>query len=147
MKTSFYKLSLMSFTAITMLFTSCGKKDTVDSLCDEIISNMSEFADAMGSVKDKESAEAAAEKISTIGDELVAISKRLEVLEVPSDEEKKALAEKIDKAKNEVKEKINSANVDPGDKDVMAIMGKAMADFGKKMDSVKETFEKYGVNP
>lgn len=145
MKNTLGKISLIAATAFACCLTSCGKKDTADTLSDEMVTQMGELADAVSSAKDKDSAEAAAKKIDEIGDEFVAIAKRLEALGDPSDEDKKLVEEKMDKAEKEMRGKMAD-----GMKDMMKnpeaakIIGEAMEKFGKKMDDAEKIFEKYG---
>jgi len=129
----------------SLFVVSCGKKDTAASLSDEMATQMGELASAVESAKDKESAEKAATRIDEIGDEFVAIAGRFDALGDPSEDDKKLVEEKMDKAEKENEEKMKSAmkNI-MSNPEVGAILGKAMEGFGKKMEGVEDTFKKYG---
>ena len=88
----------MTSVVLSLFVVSCGEKDTADSLSDELVSKMGELATAVESAKDKASAEKAATEIDIIGDEFVAIAKRLDALGEPSEEDKKLVEEKMKKS-------------------------------------------------
>lgn len=145
MKTTLSKLAVMSSLAIAMLFTSCGKKDTPDSVTDELLGEFDNLITALESVKDKESAEKAAKKIDTIGDDFLAIAKRLEALPEPSDAEKEKLDKKMDDAMESKQKKLGEAMKGlMSDPEAAKIIMEAMKGFGKKMDSAEKTFKKFG---
>ena len=130
---------------LSLFVMSCGKKDTAASLSDEMVAQMGELITAIESAKDKESAEKAAVKIGEVGDEFVAIAGRLDALGDPSEEDKKLVKEKMDKAEAENKDKMmNAMKSIMSNPEVGTILGKAMEEFGKKMESVESTFDKYG---
>jgi len=135
----------MSSIALAMLFTSCGKKDTADSVTDELIGKFDELIVALESAKDKDSAEKAAKKIDAIGEDLDGIVKRLDALEEPSEEEKKKIDEKMDKAMESNGDKMGEAMKNlSSDPEAMKIIGEAMKKFGEKMQSAEKTFKKFG---
>lgn len=145
MKSTLSKIAAMSTIAIAMLFTSCGKKDTADSLTDEFIAQSEALATAMGEIKDKESAESVAKKIDTIADEMSSIAERLSKLPDPTEDEKKKLKEKMDKAHKEMEGKMIKIMADvPKEPEIMTIIGTAMANLSKKMEPHTATFEKFG---
>lgn len=135
----------MSSVAIAMLFASCGKKDTPDSVTDELLNEFDNLITALESVEDKESAEKAAKKIDTIGDDFLAIAKRLDALPEPSDEEKEKLDKKMDDAMESKQKKLGEAMKGlMSDPEAAKIIMEAMKGFGKKMDSAEKTFKKFG---
>ena len=145
MKSTLSKFAVLSTMAAAMFFTSCGKKDTVDSLTDEIITKFDELAETVATAKDKESAEAAAKKIDAIGDDILAIAKRLEALPEPSEDEKKKIDEKMDAAVDDMQKKMaDSMKGAMADPEVGKIIMEAMNGFGKKMDEAEDTFKKFG---
>ncbi len=152
MKLNVSKLTLVAAASLAMFITSCGDKkgsgsaaDTPDSVTDELLVKMDELADAIGGVTDKASAEEAATKIDKIGDEFLDIAKRLEALDEPSEDEKKALDEKMSKAMDAKQEKMVTAMKSlMNNPEVAPIIFKAMEDFGKKVDRAEETFKKFG---
>lgn len=149
-------LSLFALTAsmiVSLFIVSCGDKaetadtpkDTADSISDEMVSGFSELVTALESAKDKASAEKAATKINGIADKLVAIAGRLEALGDPSEADVKLVKEKMDKAEEANKAKMESIFQGMMTKpEVAPILGKAMQDFSKKLDTVESTFKKYG---
>ncbi|BDS06345.1 hypothetical protein NT6N_13850 [Oceaniferula spumae] len=145
MKTTLCKLSVLSSIVLAMFFTSCGKKDTPDSVTDELLTKFDELITTLESVKDKDSAEAAAKKIDTIGNDFQDIAKRLDALPEPSEEEKKALDEKMDKAMDAKQEKMGSAMKGVmSDPEAAKIIMEAMKGFGEKMQEAEKTFKKFG---
>ncbi|MCP5537586.1 MAG: hypothetical protein H7A51_15305 [Akkermansiaceae bacterium] len=145
MKSTLSLIAVTTSMVLSLFVMSCGKKDTAASLSDEMLTQMEELITAIESAKDKESAEKSATRIDEIGDELVAIAGRLDALGEPSEEDKKLVKEKMDKAEQDNKERMMAAmkNI-MGNQEVGAILGTAMEAFGKKMDGVEDTFKKYG---
>lgn len=145
MKSTLTRLTIMTSVVLSLFVVSCGKKDTADSLSDELVANMGELVAAIDTAKDRESAEKAATKIGEIGDEFTAIAKRMDALGDPSEEDKKLVGSKRDKAEDEMKEKMMATmETVMANPEVAPIIGKAMEDFGNKMDEADKTFNKYG---
>ena len=145
MKSTLSKIAVMSTIAMAMLFTSCGEKDTAESLTDELVPKFDALAEAVGSAKDKESAEKAAKEIDTIGDEVLAIAERMKDLPEPSEDEKKRIEEKMKTANNGMQEKMTSAMTGlASDLEAFKIIGEAMVSFGQKVEKAQETFDKFG---
>lgn len=130
---------------LSLCVMSCGKKDTAASLSDEMVAQMEELVSVIESAKDKESAEKAATRIGEIGDEMVAIAGRLDALGDPSEEDQKLVKDKMDAAEKANQDKMMAImkNV-MSNQEVAAILGKAMEEFGKKMEGAEDTFKKYG---
>ena len=144
MKNKLTQFTMVACATTAMIFTSCGKKDTVDSLSDEIVEQMNAMADAMSSVKDKESAEAAAKKIEEIGDEMEDIAKRMEALGDPSDEDKKLVTEKVEAAQKAMGEKMAKSGGEMAtDPEAGKIMMEAMKKFGERMKETEKTMKKF----
>ena len=145
MKSTLSLIAVTTSMVLSLFVMSCGKKDTAASLSDEMLTQMEELITAIESAKDKESAEKSATRIDEIGDELVAIAGRLDALGEPSEEDKKLVKEKMDKAEQDNKERMMAAMKKiMGNQEVGAILGTAMEAFNKKMDGVEDTFKKYG---
>lgn len=151
MKTTVSKLAIVAASALALFITSCGDKkgeaaaDTPDSVTDELLTTMDDLSATIATAKDKESAEAAATKIGEIGDEFLAIAKRLDALDEPSEEVKKELDEKMDKAMEEKQGKMMEAmKAISSNPEAMTIVGKAMEAFGEKMNSAEDIFKKFG---
>lgn len=149
MKLNLSKITAVASVALSMLFVSCGedkkKADTLDSLADEVVDTINRVPEAMSKIKDKGSAQEAADVIGEVGDELVAIAERMEKLDEPSDEEKKAMDKKIEegiKGGDETMSKIDPAVM--GDPEIQKIINEAMKGFMEKMKKAEATFKKYG---
>ncbi len=131
---------------LSLCIVSCGKKDTFESLSDEMISQMNELTIAIESAKDKESAEKAVARIDEIADEIKSIAERMEALGEPSEDEVKAVKEKWEAAEKENNEKMTAAmKTLISNREVAEILGKGMMEFGKKLESTEETFKKIGI--
>jgi len=122
-----------------------AKVDTADSLIDEVATEFESMMKVLKETKDKAGAEAAAKKINEVGDNLVALSKRADAIDEPSDAKKKELEDKM-KKRMAVIEK----DMGPTMQGVMAdpemgkiIMG-AMMGFGEKMKKAEAGFRKLG---
>ncbi|MFK7911715.1 MAG: hypothetical protein AB8F34_14095 [Akkermansiaceae bacterium] len=151
--------SIVTAISAPLLFTSCGdkkdgggddsaqteKKDTPDSLTDELIVQMNALADAMVSAKDKASAEEAAKKVEGIGDAVESIATRLDKLETPSEEDKKKLDEKMDKAQEAMGEKMGAVmGAMMSNEEIGEVLGPAMQKFGERMKKHDPIFERFG---
>jgi hypothetical protein len=80
-------LAVLSFTA-----TSQGQeKDTFDSLARAIVKELSKVADALASITDKKTAEAAKPKLIEVGKTMQDLHARVEKLGKPSKEEEQAI--------------------------------------------------------
>ena len=132
-----------SLVASTMLITSCGKKDTVDSLSAELAATVEEISSTMDTVKDKESAQKAAKRIGEIGDEFVSNAKRLDALGDPTDEDKKLVGDRMSKAMRAMNKKREKSLETTGSVEAAVILGKAIEGFGKRMKEVEETLKKF----
>lgn len=160
--------SIATFASTSIFFTSCGEKkdaeagasteaqeteastapqlaeDTLDSLTDELIVQLKEYADAVLSVTDKASAEAAVAKLTTIGDEIEAIASRLEKIEVPDEATNIAVDEKMTNAGNEIKNKMQAAGQIMSDNEIASIMIPALQKFGMRMAEQEKIFMRFG---
>ena len=166
-------ISAAAAASTAFLFTSCGEKkdstdngndsapteenenkepnkeaknvDTPDSLTDELIVQMNVLADAMGSITDKASAEAAVTQINGVGDAFEAIAARLDKLETPSEEEKQRLEAKMDEASSASKAKMKPVmELIRQNQDVASVIGPAMAAFKERMRKLDPIFERFG---
>ena len=153
MKTTVTQLSVVAAMALALFITSCGDKkgsaasapDTPDSVTDELLVKMDELAEAIATAKDKESAEKAAETIGTISDDFAAIVKRLDALDEPSEEVKKQLDEKMDKAMGKKQEKVKTAMQSiSSNQEAMMIVSNAMQALGEKMKDAEAILKKFG---
>ena len=142
MKNKLTLFTMAACAAAAMLFTSCGKKDTFSSLADETVAEMNALADAMSTVKDKESAEVAAKKVDEITANLEDIAKRLEALGEPSEDDKNLMMEKLQSAEKGIREKmIQSGDAMRSDPEIAKIIMEAMNKFGERMSELDKTMK------
>jgi len=125
------------------------KADSYDSLSDEMLSVMNSLADALGSVKDKATAEAAAKKIDGLVPQVNDIAARLKKLGKPSKEQAQKINAKMDAADAKFEEKMKvGMGAAMSDPEVGKVIMTAMNDFGEKtkeMDKlVQDYFESQG---
>jgi len=121
------------------------KKDTPDTLTDEMIVQFHALGDALVSAKDKASAEASVKQIEGVGDAMAAIATRMDKLETPSDEEKLALDAKMDKVQEGMEAKMGEAMKSlMANEEVAKIIGPAMQKFGERMSEHDKVFERFG---
>ena len=119
-------------------------EDTLDSLTDELIVQLHEYADAVLSVSDKATAEAAVAKLGTIGDEVEAIASRLDKIEQPDEATNMAVDEKMKNAGNEIKKKMQAAGQIMSDNEVASILIPALQKFGMRMAEQEKIFMRFG---
>lgn len=146
MKKVVAKISFLAAAAFSLCVVSCAKKDTAQSLTDELINELKAMNQSLAEVKDKASAEKAAAKVDEVVKKINDVADRLSKLDVPSDEEKKKLKESMDKAKSEFKyDSSGLADIkDVNEKMAISkIITEAMTKYGKAMQKHQELFKKY----
>lgn len=122
------------------------KVDTPAGLTDELVVQMNVFADVMGTVKDKASAEEAVKKINGVCDAFEAIAVRLDKLETPSEEENHSLEEKMNKASEAMTQKIMaSMGALQGNAEAGAVIVPALDEFSKRMEKLKPILDRFGM--
>jgi cytochrome c556 len=90
------RLRLLLLTlAAPFLFASCG--DSPEKVTEDMISVMNRMGDTLEGIKDKATAEAAKDKLKSLGDEMSAIKARMEKVAKPGGDAEKALKEKYEK--------------------------------------------------
>ena len=149
-----------AFVSTSIFFASCGEKqnteaqtsteapeaeaeaekqDTYDSLTDELIIQINNLGDAFDSAVDKASGEAFVKKLALIGDEIEAISARMEKLEIPSDEDIARIQEKMQNSTKKFNDQFGSFFVRFMQNDELGEnVGSAMTEFQKRMDKLPE---------
>lgn len=106
---------------------------------------MNALADALATAKDKASAEEAVKKIDGIGDAVDSIATRLDKLETPSEEGKKALNQKTDKAQEAMEKKMGGLiGAMMSNEEIGTVLGPAMEKFGERMEKHNPIFERFG---
>lgn len=121
------------------------KVDTAESLTDEIADEFNKLSDALKSIEDKESAEAAAEKINEVGKSMVALAKRAEEIAEPSEEKKKELDAKMEERMKVFQKDLRPIMTKMMQKPEVAqiVMG-AMEKFTEQMEEAEAGFQKLG---
>lgn len=121
------------------------KKDTPESLTDELLVAFEKLPVAVSKVTDKATAEIAAREIEKIGDEIDSIAKRLDPLPEPSDEVKLRIDEKMKKGSEGLSAKLAASIKKLSDNpEALNIVGAAFQKFGIRMNKHDKTFEKFG---
>ena len=94
MKTSLHTRLAAAALALTMPFAlvSCG--DSPEKVTEDMIGIMNKLGDTLGTITDKASAEAAKDKLKSLGDEMKAIKARMDKIGKPTGDAEKKLEEK-----------------------------------------------------
>ena len=94
MKTSLQTRLAAAALAVTMPFAlvSCG--DSPEKVTEDMISLMNKMGDTLGTITDKASAEAAKDKLKSLGDEMKALKARMDKVGKPTGDAEKKLEEK-----------------------------------------------------
>ena len=160
------KLCLLSIT--TIFFASCGEKkatqaeapeqvsqttveqqlpsasgDTLESLTDELVVQLHQYADTVLGVQDEPTAQEAVSKLDSIAEAIGDIAARLSELETPDDTTNLAVDEKMKNAGLAIKEKMQSAGQTLSDPKIAAILIPAMQKFGIRMAEHEKTFMRF----
>lgn len=160
------KLCLLSIIAI--FFASCGEKkatqaetpeqvsqtnveqelpsasgDTLESLTDELVVQLHQYADTVLSVQDEPTAQEAVSKLDGIAKAIGNIAGRMSELETPDDATNVAVDEKMKNAGLAIKEKMQSAGQTLSDPKIAAILIPAMQKFGIRMAEHEKTFMRF----
>jgi hypothetical protein len=109
MKTSFHARLAAATLALTMPFTlvSCG--DSPEKVTVDTISVMNKLGDTLGEISDKASAEAAKDKLKSIGEEAKAIKARMDKIGKPTGDTREKLEEKYKTEMEAAMEKMSAA--------------------------------------
>ena len=122
-----------------------AKKDTAESLTDEMIVKMNVLVDALTSATDKASAEASAAKISKLSEDFSTMVKRFEKVEKPNEKEQKALTEKMTKSHKVMEQKMQGAMINlVSNQEAAAIIMPAMMEFAQKMAKHNDILGQFG---
>lgn len=119
--------------------------DTIDSLADETLNKLNQLVTILESVKDEASADKAAKDITQVGNDMLAISKRLSKLEKPSDEKKAELEKKFAVKEEEFGNRAGKAMKGMLEqKEELALkISEAMQAVGPQIREAGEVFEAY----
>jgi len=157
--------SIVTLAAASLFFTSCGEKkdtedkasteakastevqksqDTLDSLTDELIVQLNQYAETVLSVKDTTTANAAIANLDVIGDAIGAIAARLDKIETPDEAANIAVDEKMKNASNAIKQKMQAAGQIMSNQEVAGILIPALQNFGMRMAEHEKVFKRFG---
>lgn len=156
--------SIATFASTSIFFTSCGEKkdaeagagteapstevqksqDTLDSLTDELIVQLNQYAETVLSVKDTTTANAAIANLDVIGDAIGAIAARLDKIETPDEAANIAVDEKMKNASNAIKQKMQAAGQIMSNQEVAGILIPALQNFGMRMAEHEKVFKRFG---
>lgn len=123
------------------LLSSCG--DSHDKVADDTMKQMDEFFEVVTTVKDKESADAATEKLDAIIANLDKIAERYKELGEPDEATQKAISEKFKKFGDEKKKEFQAQSENLGE-DGLAIMMSLMGSM-QKLSEVMDKMPAYEV--
>jgi hypothetical protein len=170
-KTSLRLLSISTIATSAILFASCGEKKAAgteagtqapeaeayevdaetqamaESLTDELIAQLNEFADAMISATDRATAEASVEKLGTVADAIADIAARINNLKTPDEATRTRLREKMMQANQALDQRLiaNMQNM-MNDEELSNIMGPALMEFQSKLSAHEKTFNRLGIS-
>ncbi|MEM7039558.1 MAG: hypothetical protein AAF570_21465 [Bacteroidota bacterium] len=120
------------------------KQDSVESIAEALKGEIELFAVAVRSGKDKESAEAAAEKIRGIASRMKEYASRLAALDIPEESVRQELGKELREHERSIEAKMGDAEDDlQADGEVSEIMSKAVMEFGAKMQEASVVFDEY----
>ncbi len=169
-KTHLLLLSIGAIATTSIFFASCGEKRDpeagagtnapevetyevdaenqamAESLTDELITQLNEFANAMLSATDKATAEASAEKLGIVADAISDIASRMNNLKTPDEATRTRLHKKMVKANQAIEQKL-SANMQNimNDEELSNIIAPALMEFQGKMPAHENAFNRLGL--
>ncbi len=128
------KNALMAVTVLGLVLCLPGCKSKQESLADEMVSVMQDIADALKTVKDKESAEAAATQIKELAKRGSEIGKEYKDLEkAMSKEERKKMDEtyepKVEKIGKQIEAEMKRIATEVKDPAALMALGASMAEM------------------
>lgn len=118
--------------------------DTLESLTDELIVQLHQYADTVLSVQDEPTAQEAAGRLDGIAEAIGDIAARMGELDTPDEATNTAVDEKMKNAGMGIKEKMQSAGQTLSDPKIAAILIPAMQKFGIRMAEHEQTFMRFG---
>jgi hypothetical protein len=119
-------------------------KDTLDSLTDELVIQLNQYADIVLAVKDTATAREAVTNLNTVADTIEAIAARLDKIETPDEATNIAVDEKMKTASMAIKQKMQAAGEIMSNEEVAGILIPALQNFGKRMAEQEKVFMRFG---
>ena len=108
---------------------------------------MSSFADTVSTIRDKESAEAAAAKFDKIATDFETLASKMEKVGAPTGNQIEEFSALFSKTEEELKEKMQPVlGFLLGDEEVGGILSPAFQSFGERMEKLNPIIEKWGAN-
>ena len=112
-----------------------------------LMSMMSSFADTVSTIRDKESAEAAAAKFDQIATDFEALASKMEKVGAPTGKQIEEFSALFSKTEEELQEKMQPVlGFLLGDEEVGVILSPAFQSFGERMEKLNPIIEKWGAN-
>ena len=151
-------LSVITLASSSLFFSACEKKaaestegveveqavDTLDSLTDELVVQLNQYADIVLAVKDTATAQKAVTNLNTVADAIAAIAARLDKIEMPDEAANIAVDEKMKTASMAIKQKMQAAGEIMSNEEVAGILIPALQNFGKRMAEQEKVFMRFG---
>lgn len=151
-------LSVITLASSSLFFSACEKKaaestegveveqavDTLDSLTDELVVQLNQYADIVLAVKDTATAQEAVTNLNTVADAIAAIAARLDKIEMPDEAANIAVDEKMKTASMAIKQKMQAAGEIMSNEEVAGILIPALQNFGKRMAEQEKVFMRFG---
>ena len=151
-------LSVITLASSSLFFSACEKKaaestegveveqavDTLDSLTDELVVQLNQYADIILAVKDTATAQEAVTNLNTVADAIAAIAARLDKIEIPDEAANIAVDEKMKTASMAIKQKMQAAGEIMSNEEVAGILIPALQNFGKRMAKQEKVFMRFG---
>jgi acyl carrier protein len=151
-------LSVITLASSSLFFSACEKKaaesteaveveqavDTLDSLTDELVVQLNQYADIVLAVKDTATAQEAVTNLNTVADAIAAIAARLDKIEIPDEAANIAVDEKMKTASMAIKQKMQAAGEIMSNEEVAGILIPALQNFGKRMSEQEKVFMRFG---
>tara|TARA_B110000285_G_scaffold151220_1_gene168785 strand:- start:1694 stop:2347 length:654 start_codon:yes stop_codon:yes gene_type:complete len=151
-------LSVITLASSSLFFSACEKKaaestegveveqavDTLDSLTDELVVQLNQYADIVLAVKNTATAQEAVTNLNTVADAIAAIAARLDKIEIPDEAANIAVDEKMKTASMAIKQKMQAAGEIMSNEEVAGILIPALQNFGKRMAEQEKVFMRFG---
>lgn len=123
---------------LAALLTSCGEKETHQKIMADTLGLMDRVVSAVESVEDKQSAEAAAQKLEDMVGDFEQIADRIKGIGEPDEATEKALEDDYAKRREEIMQKMESSMLGVASRspEIMNTLMQPMEKIGKVLDKV-----------
>ena len=121
-------------------------QDTAEIISNELVIQLNMAINAITAAEDKESADFAVKQLTSAGNKIATLAKRLEKLEARDEEQKALLSDRMTALEDTHAEKMKKfMPILFGNQEVSAIISPAMQDFNKRMSAHDEVFKRFGL--